>query len=84
MPCFDLSGFTGLSQGLFQTYLSQWNTFERIYYFNSNVSTQYSQAKIPPIYYNFFNSVEAIDYRVGQQLHTQRYPNSNWTSPEKS
>jgi DNA-binding XRE family transcriptional regulator len=75
MPCFDLSGFSGLSQGLFHNYLSQWNTakylisvldvtFERIYYFNSNVSTQHSQGNLTPIYYNFINSVEATNYNV--------------------
>lgn len=84
MPCFDLSGFSGLSQGLFHTYLSRWNTFEQIYYYNSNVSTLKSNGISGISYYNFRNGAEQTDYRAGQLLHTQRYPNSNWVSPEKS
>ena len=84
MPCFDASGFQFLPQSLYMTYQSQWATFERIYYTNSNVSTMHSQGDNSMSYYNFINSVEQTDYLAGQMLHTKRYPNSNWDSPVKS
>jgi hypothetical protein len=82
MPCFDASGFKFLPQGTYLTYQSQWTTFERIYYFNSNVSTLKAQGNTDISYYQFPTVVEKTAYLNGEQLHTIRYPTSNWTSPQ--
>jgi hypothetical protein len=84
MPCFDASGFQFLPQGIYHTYQSQWATFERIYTFNSNVSTLQGQGNSNVSYYQFQNGTEKSAYLNGQMLHTVRYPNSNWDSPQNS
>jgi hypothetical protein len=82
MPCFDASGFKFLPQGIYLSYQSQWATFERIYYFNSNISTVRKQGDSNAMYYQFLTGTEKTDYLNGQQLHTLRYPTSNWDSPQ--
>ena len=84
MPCFDASGFKFLPQSLFVRYQSQWNTFERIYYINSNISTARSSGDTSQLYYQFKTGAEQSDYLNGQFLHVKRYPTSNWDSPIKS
>lgn len=84
MPCFDASGIQFLPQSLYLTYQSQWATFERIYNFNSNISTLQGQGTLNLHFYQFKNGVEQTDYLKGQFLHTTRYPNSNWDSPQNS
>jgi len=84
MPCFDISGFQYLSQGVLLKYQQEWGTFERIYNFNSNVSTLRSKGNTGLTYYNFFTTEEQAYYINGQQLHVKRYPTSNWDSPVKS
>jgi hypothetical protein len=84
MPCFDVSGFTGLSQRTFALYKSNWATFERIFYFDSNVSTQRGTGNMNPTYYTYVNQQERTAYSDGQQLHLYRYPNSNWNNIQKN
>ena len=78
MPCFDVSGFTGLNQGTLAIYKANWITFERIFYFNSNVSTQHGLGNLEPKYYTYLTQDERVNYIDGEQLHVRRYPNSNW------
>ena len=82
MPCFDASGFKFLPQGIYLTYQSQWATFERIYYYNSNVSTLMAQGNSNTSYYQFVSNTEQTSYLNGLQLHTIRYPTSNWNPPQ--
>ena len=77
--CFDLSGFIGLNDSQKLEYKTAWSTFDRIQNINSNVSTlrsirQDSNEK----YYVYFSYNEKNLFRIGQFLHQQRYPNSNW------
>jgi hypothetical protein len=78
MPCFDVSGFTGLNQGTMNIYKSNWVTFEKIFYFDSNVSTLHGTGNQEPLYYTYLTQDEKTNYLNGQQLHTKRYPTSNW------
>jgi len=82
MPCFDASGFKFLPYATYLTYQSQWTTFERIYYYNSNVSTLQAMGDTTITYYQYPNNTEKTAYLNGLQLHTIRYPTSNWTSPQ--
>jgi hypothetical protein len=84
MPCFDASGIRFLPQSIYMTYQSQWATFDRIFYFNSNISTLRGQGDSNQSYYQFKTTKEYIAYTAGQQLHAQRYPTSNWTSSQNS
>jgi hypothetical protein len=81
MPCFDASGFLGLNQGTLAIYKYNWGIFEKIFYFDSNVSTQHGLGNLEPKYYTYLSQDERMAYLDGQQLHVYRYPNSNWTTP---
>jgi hypothetical protein len=78
MVCFDLSGFTPLTESQLYQYRNDWNTFERIQAFNSNVSTQHSLGNLKVYYYTYITNEEKNSFTKGQQLHTVRYPTSNW------
>jgi hypothetical protein len=65
-------------------YRQEWNTFERIWNHNVAVSTAHSQGNLTPTYYGYETCMEQTSYLNGQQLHTIRYPNSNWESPQKN
>jgi len=85
MSCFDLSGFIGLNDSQKLQYKSAWATFDRIQNINSNVSTLHvtkNQSNLP--YYTFVSYDEKNQFRIGQFLHQQRYPNSNWNVVEEN
>lgn len=79
--CFDLSGFIGLNDSTKLQYKTAWSTFDRIQTINSNVSTiNNTQGNSNVPYYTFISYNEKNLFRIGQFLHQQRYPNSNWNS----
>ena len=84
MPCFDLSGFTPLIASQLFQYRFDWNNFERIQTFNSNVSTLRDAGNTTLRYYNYLTNAEQNSFTKGQLLHTLRYPTSNWNSVEKN
>jgi len=77
---FDLSGFKFMNFSQYQLYQYNWNTFNRIQGYNSNISTLVTTAGAPGVYYQFSNNLEKNTYTQGQFLHQQRYPASNWNS----
>lgn len=78
--CFDLSGFSGLNCFTRLQYIANWNTFDRIQAFNSNVSTQRAAGATGLSYYIFVDTEERTQFIWGQQLHARRYPGSNWNA----
>ena len=84
MVCFDLSGFTGLSFGAAQKYRGDWNTFERIQEYNSNISTLRAAGAPGLTYYTYASANEQISFVNGQFLHFKRYPSSNWNEVQKN
>lgn len=78
--CFDLSGFIGLNDSTKLQYKSAWATFDRIQSINSNVSTIHNKGNFNVPYYTFVSYNEKNMFRIGQFLHQQRYPNSNWNT----
>jgi hypothetical protein len=84
MVCFDLSGFSGLSFGAAATYKINWETFDRIQHYNSNVSTLRAAGKTGFTYYTFASGAEKISFANGQSLHVRRYPDSNWNAVQKN
>ena len=83
MVCFDLSGFTGLPFGTALQYKLDWDTFERIQNYNSNVSTARATGT-GLTYYTYASGKEQISFINGQNLHYRRYPDSNWNAVEKN
>ena len=78
--CFDLSGFVGLNDSQKLQYQLAWSTFERIQNSNSNVSTLRKAGNTALSYYTFLSYNEKTTFNIGQSLHAQRYPSSNWNS----
>jgi hypothetical protein len=78
--CFDLSGFVGLNDSQKLQYQLAWSTFDRVQNSNSNVSTLRKAGNTTLPYYTFTSYNEKTTFNVGQSLHTQRYPSSNWNS----
>ena len=77
--CFDLSGFIGLNDSQKLQYKTAWNTFDRIQNINSNISTlRVVENNLTLSYYTFTSYDQKNLFRIGQFLHQQRYPNSNW------
>ncbi len=52
----------------------QWNTFERIENYNDIIYQKYIAGNRSDLYYQFVNNQEMNDYRAGQLLHIQAYP----------
>ena len=72
---FDISGFKFQSIGQNLIFQTNWNLFNQIQIYNSNVSTLRKSN-----YYQFQSYAEKTQYTQGQFLHQKRYPNSNWNS----
>jgi hypothetical protein len=79
-PCFDLSGFQGLSPIQYRIYKDAWTTFNRVQEYNSNISTLRAGGNKILNYYQYVNQQERNQFQVGQSLHAQVYPLSNWTA----
>lgn len=71
---FDLSGVKYKTKSDILTYQRQWNTYEHVENSNFLIYSNALQGR-PRSWYTFINSTEATDYRTGQQLHQNRYPN---------
>jgi hypothetical protein len=54
---------------------TQWDTFERVENYNDVIYQQYLAGERSNMYYQFKNDQEFKDYKVGQQLHVNAYPN---------
>ena len=80
---FDLSGFLAVPSSLKIDYQNYWNIYNRVQTYNSNVSTIRSTGDKTPSYYMYLNYDEVTGFRIGQFLHFQRYPNSNWSEVSK-
>lgn len=80
---FDLSGLLALPQSTKILYQNAWNTFERIQGYNWNVSTIRSGGDTTPLYYTYVSMTEMNTFTIGQFLHVQRYPTSNWAPVSK-
>lgn len=72
--CFDLSGFLGLPQSLALSYRQDWNVFDKVQTFNSNVSTIRNAGNLGANYYIYKTNEERAAFLNGQQLHVKRYP----------
>jgi len=73
-----------LSQNVLQRYRTDWNNFERIQAFNSNISTQIGQGKPSKPYYTYVDYIEKNSFKNGQYLHILYIPNSNWDVVQKN
>jgi hypothetical protein len=83
--CFDLSGFRGLSFGAALQYKIDWDTYDRIQAYNSNVSTLRGQGQGNGLtYYTYASGAEQTSFLNGQLLHVRRYPSSNWAPVVKN
>ena len=83
--CFDLSGFIGLNDSQKLKYKQAWGIFDKVQDYNSNVSTIHQTTNNSNVrYYTFYSYEDRIMFRIGQSLHVQRYPNSNWSTVEEN
>jgi len=71
---FDLSGVKYKSRIDILTMQRQWETFERVENYNDIIYQRFSAGDRGQTYYQFRDSGERNDYRVGQMLHMNRYP----------
>ena len=53
----------------------QWDTFERVENYNWAIYQQFLTGDRSKMYYQFKSDQEFKDYRVGQKLHVNAYPN---------
>lgn len=86
MSCFDLSGFSPVPESLLLKYRKAWTLFNTVQANDIMVSTMHSQGGGDPTksYWVFETNEEKILWRQGQQLHIQRYPNFDWSAPQKN
>jgi len=71
---FDLSGVKYKPLSEVHTMRRQWDTFERVENYDNEIYNRFSQGYFDKQYYQFRNSDERNDYKVGQLLHINRYP----------
>jgi hypothetical protein len=71
---FDLSGVKYKSRIDILTMQRQWETFERVENYNDVIYQRFSVGDRSQTYYQFRDSTERNDYRIGQMLHMNRYP----------
>ena len=84
-PPFSLNGILTIQQSQLQIYKDAWATFDRIQTFNSNISTLRTTGKASnSTYYVFISYAERDSFRIGQYLHQQQYPTSNWNSVQQN
>ena len=77
---FNLGSIVGLTPSLYLRYKGAWDTFERIQFINSNVSTVKSLSNVTLPYYTYITYKEREEFNLGQYLHVQTYPNSVWNT----
>jgi len=82
---FSLSNILTIQQSQLQIYKQAWYDFERIQNFNSNISTLHGDGLgSNSNYYTFVSYAERESFRIGQYLHQQQYPTSNWNSVQEN
>jgi len=80
-PPFSLNGILTIQQSQLQKYKKAWDDFTRIQSFNSNISTLHANNKDKSsTYYTFITYAEKDSFKIGQYLHQQQYPDSNWNT----
>ena len=72
---FDLSGVKFKTRTEILTMQRQWETFERVENYNDVIYQQFSAGNWSQTYFQFRDQGERNDYRIGQILHVNRYPN---------
>jgi len=72
---YDLSGVKYKTKSDMIRLETQWNTFERVENINFGIYLRFLSGDFSKTWYQFVTNEEAANYRVGQQLHTNRYPN---------
>lgn len=84
-PPFSLNGILTIQQSQLHIYKKAWADFNRIQGINSNVSTLHGDGiGLDSNYYTFISYAERDSFRIGQYLHQQQYPNSNWNSVQEN
>jgi hypothetical protein len=73
--CYDLSGVKYRTKSDLLTLQRQWETFEKVENYNFQIYKNFLAGNFGQTWYQFQSNTEASDYRVGQQLHVNRYPN---------
>jgi len=81
---FDLSGFLAVPNSLKIMYQQNWNIYNRVQTYNANISTLRAAGDLTQDYYTYVTYEELNGFTIGQFLHLQRYPNSNWDSIPKN
>jgi len=71
---YDLSGVKYQTKSDMIRLETQWNTFERVENINFLIYIKFLSGDFSQTWYQFVTNEEAANYRVGQQLHTNRYP----------
>ena len=79
-PCFDLSGILCVNQSQRYIYQKAWIDYTRIQLYNSNISTLHYQGINNIQYYQYTTYAEKQSFNQGQLLHSQVFPNSNWSN----
>lgn len=72
---YDLSGVKYRTKSDLLTLQRQWNTYEKVENYNFKIYLKFLGGDFAQTWYQFANNTEVSDYRVGQQLHVNRYPN---------
>lgn len=84
MSCFDLSGFTPVPESLLIKYRQAWVLFNTVQANDIMVSTARSQGDSSKSYWVFETNQQKTMWLQGQRLHVQRYPNLDWSAPQKN
>jgi hypothetical protein len=71
---FDLSGVKFKSRSDILAMQRQWETYERVENYNDIIYQRFAAGDRSQTYYQFKDQVERSDYRLGMQLHMNRYP----------
>lgn len=86
MCSFDISGATGLTNIQYIEYVTAWKTFNRIQYYDSNVSTLIHTGASGLQYYTYKNYAEKLQFIQGQSEHMKAYPyySTLWYNVQKN
>jgi hypothetical protein len=84
-PPFSLNGILTIQQSQLSVYKQAWANFDRIQLYNSNISSLRSTGTAKDSnYYVYISYAERDSFRIGQFLHQQQYPNSNWNTVQQN
>ena len=77
---FDLSGVKCKALGDINRLRQSWDTFERVENYDDIIYQKLSVGIRDSMFYQYKNREELNYYRIGQNLHEQRYPGVDFTS----